>query len=153
MYKLSENKLTDFLYTGSQLMTKEGNTFKYVTKLKELYQFYDIANEEEVYFTLSEVKNLYGIEPLYYFCEFAAGENTLNCNEWQAVEGQQYMQLDAWEAVCGACDGLEGDNMSEAEKDKFMLKLWRTDNILVGIFGIDEIKEICCGNYEPWKEL
>ena len=86
--------------------------------------------------------------PLYYFCEFNTGDN----QEWQAVNGQRYMRLDAWEAVCGAYDALEIDCMSEEERNSIMLKLWNTDDHLVGIFDIKEIEEICAGNYEPWKE-
>lgn len=92
---------------------------------------------------------MYGKEPLYYFCEFVIGDN----QEYQAINGQRYMQLDAWEAVCGAYDALEIDLMSEEEKNLIMLKLWDTNNRLVGTFDIKEIEEICAGNYEPWEEM
>lgn len=153
MYKLSENKLTDFLYTGSQLMDKEGSTFEYVAKNNRLHILENMETGEQEYFTTAELRQMYGKEPLYYFCEFASGESTLNCNEWQAIEGQQYMQLDAWEAVCGAYDALDIDYLTEEEKNFIMIKLWDTNNHVIGIFGIKEIEEICAGDYEPWEEV
>lgn len=149
MYRLKENKMDDFLYTGSQLINKEGNTFEYVTKVNQLHILQNIETGEMEQFTTVELRQMYGKEPLYYFCEFVIGDN----REWQTVDGQRYMQLDAWEAVCGAYDALEIDLMSEEEKNLIMLKLWDTNNRLVGTFDIKEIEEICAGNYEPWEEM
>lgn len=152
MYKLKENKIDDFVYSGSQLMNKEGNTFEYVIKNNQLHILQNMETGEMERFTTFELRQMYGKEPLYYFCEFAIGESPLTWGEWQAINGQRYLQLDAWKAVCGAYDALEIDLMPEEEKNLIMLKLWDTDNHLVGIFGTEEIEEICAGNYEPWKE-
>lgn len=149
MYKLKENKIDDFLYIGNQLMNREGNSFEYVAKANHLHILQNMETGEMEYFTTFELRQMYEKEPLYYFCEFVIGDN----QEWQAINGQRYIRLDAWEAVCGAYDALEIDLMPEEEKNRIMLKLWNTDNHLVGIFGIEEIEEICAGNYEPWKEL
>lgn len=148
MYRLKDNKISDFLYPGSQLMNREGNSFEYVAKANQLHILQNMETGEQEYFTTFDLRQMYGKEPLYYFCEFAIGDN----QEWQTINGQRYMQLGAWEAVCGAYDALEIDLMPEKEKKFIMLKLWDTDNYLVGIFGIEEIEEICAGNYEPWKE-
>lgn len=148
MYKLSENKIFDFLYPGSQLMNKEGNSFEYVTQARQLHILQNMETGEMEHFTTFELRQMYGKEPLYYFCEFVIRDK----QEWQIVNGQRYMQLNAWEAVCGAYDALEIDLMPEEEKNLIMLKLWGTGDHLVGIFGIEEIEEICAGNYEPWKE-
>ena len=153
MYRLKDNKIFDFLYPGSQLMNREGNFFEYVAKNNQLHILQNMETGEMEHFTTFELRNMYGKEPLHYFCEFGTGTCPLTCKEWFAVEGQRYMQLDAWEAVCGAYDALEIDLMPEEEKNLIMLKLWGTDNHLVGIFDIKEIEEICAGNYEPWEEL
>lgn len=149
MYRLKENKINGFLYSGSQLINKEGNTFEYVAKANQLHILQNMETGEMERFTTSELRQMYGKEPLYYFCEVG----TKTDEEWFAVEGQRYLHLDAWEAVCGAYDALEIDCMKEEEKNSIMLKLWNTDDHLVGIFDIKEIEEICAGNYEPWKEL
>lgn len=153
MYRLSENKIDDFLYSGSRLIDANGNEFEYVRKLKELYCFYDTANEEEVFFTFSEMRQLYGIAPIYYHCEYSHGKNVCECTEWFPIATQKYMELDAWEAVTGAMDWLEWDYMDEKEKSSIFIKLWRSDNILVGVFDVKEVEAISCGEYEPWKEL
>lgn len=149
MYKLKENKIDDFLYTGSQLMNKEGNTFEYVAKNNQLHLLRNMETGEMERFTTFELRQMYGKKPLYYFCEVG----TKTDEEWFAVEGQRYLHLDAWEAVCGAYDALEVDLMPEEEKNRMMLKLWNTDDHLVGTFDTKEIEEICAGNYEPWKEV
>lgn len=87
-------------------------------------------------------------KPLYYFCEFNTGDN----QEWQTVNGQRYMQLDAWEAVAGAMDWLEWDEMEKEQKELIFIKLWRSDHVLIGIFDAEEIERISYGDYEPWKE-
>ena len=87
-----------------------------------------------------------------YYCEFSHGENSCGCTEWQEVGSQRYLQLSPWDAVAGAMDWLEWDEMEE-EKNSIFIKLWRSDHVLVGIFDADEIEEISCGNYEPWEKL
>lgn len=153
MYKLSENKISGFLYSGSQLMDKEGHTLEFIAKCNRLYLFYDIDEEEDRYLTHQEIKKLYGIAPRYYYCEFAHGKNSCSCKEWQEIGSQRYLQLPAWEAVAGAMDWLKWDEMEEEEKESIFIKLWRSDHILIGIFSTEEIEEISCGEYEPWGEL
>ena len=149
MYRLKENKINDFLYTGSQLMNREGNNFEYVTKANQLHILQNMETGEMEHFTTFELRQMYGKKPLYYFCEFVIGNN----QEWQTIDGQRYMQLDAWNAVVGAMDWLEWDEMEEEEKESIFIKLWRSDHVLIGIFDADEIEEISCGNYEPWEEM
>lgn len=96
-----------------------------------------------------KIEENYIKEPLYYFCEFVIGDN----QEWQAIDGQRYMQLDAWEAVCGAMEWLEWDEMDEKEKESIFIKLWRSDHVLIGIFDAEEIEKISRGDSEPWKEV
>ena len=149
MYRLKENKINDFLYTGSQLMNREGNNFEYVTKANQLHILQNMETGEMEHFTTFELRQMYGKKPLYYFCEFVIGNN----QEWQTIDGQRYMQLDAWDAVVGAMDWLEWDEMEESAKASIFIKLLDSENNIVGIFDADEIEEISCGNYEPWEKL
>lgn len=149
MYRLKENKINDFLYTGSQLMNREGNNFEYVTKANQLHILQNMETGEMEHFTTFELRQMYGKKPLYYFCEFVIGNN----QEWQTIDGQRYMQLDAWDAVVGAMDWLEWDEMEESAKASLFIKLLDSENNIVGTFDADEIEEISCGNYEPWEKL
>lgn len=149
MYKLKENKIDDFLYTGSQLMNREGNNFEYVTKVNQLHVLQNMETGEMERFTTSELRQMYGKKPLYYFCEFVIGNN----QEWQTIDGQRYTQLDAWEAVAGAMEWLEWDEMDENEKESVFIKLRRSDHVLIGIFDAEEIEKISRGDSEPWKEV
>lgn len=153
MYRFPKSKIDDYLYPGSRLIDANGNEFEYVRKLKELYCFYDTANEEEVFFTFSEVRQLYGITPIYYHCEYSHGENVCECTEWHPIASQNYMQLDAWESVAGAMEFLNWDEMEEEEKNTIFIQLWNSNDILVGVFDSKEVEAISCGEYEPWKEL
>ena len=130
-------------------MNREGNNFEYVTKANQLHILQNMETGEMEHFTTFELRQMYGKKPLYYFCEFVIGNN----QEWQTIDGQRYMQLDAWNAVVGAMDWLEWDEMEEEEKESIFIKLWRSDHVLIGIFDADEIEEISCGNYEPWEEM
>lgn len=153
MYKLSGNKIFNYLYPNSRLINNEGHVLEYVTKCNQLYLLYDTDEEEEIYYTFTEMRQLWGVKPAYYYCEFSHGENSCSCEEWQEVGSQRYLQLPAWDAVVGAMDWLEWDEMEEEEKNSIFIKLWRSDHVLVGIFNADEIAEISCGNYEPWEKL
>jgi len=93
------------------------------------------------------------MRPVYYYCEFSRDENLCNNSNWQNIPLQQHMKLDGWEAVAGACDWLEWDDMEENEKETIFFQLWRTDGTLIGIFDAYEITGIMAGEYEPWKEL
>ena len=88
-----------------------------------------------------------------YYCEFSHGENSCSCQEWQEVGSQRYLQLSPWDAVVGAMDWLEWDEMEESAKASIFIKLLDSENNIVGIFDADEIEEIGCGNYEPWEKL
>ena len=149
MYKLKENRIDDFLYTGSQLMNKEGNTFEYVAKNNQLHILRNMETGEMEEFTTFELRNMYAKEPLYYCCEFVIGDN----QEWQTVNGQRYMQLDAWDAVVGAMEWLNWDYMEESEKAGIFIKLLDSKNNIMGIYDADELEKISYGAYEPWKEV
>lgn len=153
MYKLSGNKLNDFLYPGSRLINNEGHLLEYVTKCNQLYLLYDTDEEEEIYYTFTEMRQLSGIKPAYYYCEFSHGENSCGCTEWQEVGSQRYLQLPAWDAVAGAMDWLGWDEMEKEKKELIFIKLWRSDHVLIGIFDADELEKISYGDYEPWEEL
>ena len=148
MYRLKENKINDFLYTGSQLMNQEGNFFEYVTKANQLHILQNMETGEMEHFTTFELRQMYGKKPLYYFCEFVIGNN----QEWQTIDGQRYMQLGAWDAVAGAMDWLEWDEMEESAKASIFIKLLDSENNIVGIYDANELKKISYGDCEPWKE-
>lgn len=152
MYRLKENKMDDFLYTGSWLMNKEGNTFEYVAKNNQLYILRNMETGEMERFTYCELRQMYGKKPVYYYCEFSHGENLCTCEEWQEAGSQRYLQLPAWESVAGAMDWLKWDEMEEEEKNSIFIKLWRSDHVLVGIFDAEELEKISYGEYEPWEE-
>lgn len=145
MYKLLYNKLTDFLYTGSQLMDKEGNFFEYVTEGNQCHILQNMETGEMERFTTSELRKMYGKEPnpICYKCEFTHGEGVTNCEPWQGVPGCS--SSDAWEAVVGAMEWLEWDNMEESEKANIFVRLWDSENNIVGIYDADELEKISYG--------
>lgn len=145
MYRLKDNKVSDFLYPGSCLMNKEGNTFEYVTKYNQLYALQNMETEELEYFTWFELRQMYGKEPnpVYYTCEFTHGENVVNCEEWQTVP--ECKSSDAWEVVTGALEWLEWDYMEESEKANIFVRLWDSENNIVGIYDADELEKISYG--------
>lgn len=145
MYKLSENKLADFLYTGSQLMNKEGNSFEYVTKNNQLHILQNMETGGMEHFTTSELRKMYGkeINPVYYMCDFTHGENVTNCEPWQAVPSAKYK--DVWECVIGALEWLEWDEMEESEKASIFIRLWDSENNTVGVYDADELEKISYG--------
>lgn len=153
MYRLKENKINDFLYTGSQLMNREGNNFEYVTKANQLHILQNMETGEMERFTTSELRQMYGKEPnpVWYWCKFTHGENVTNCEPWQTVPGGKHK--DAWDAVVGAMEWLEWDEMEESAKASIFIELLDSENIIVGIYDADELKKISCGDYEPWEEL
>ena len=77
-----------------------------------------------------------------YYCEFSHGENSCGCTEWQEVGSQRYLQLSPWDAVAGAMDWLEWDEMEEEEKNSIFIKLWRSDHVLVGILMPTKLKKL-----------
>lgn len=153
MYRLKDNKIHDFLYAGSYLMDKNGNSFEYVTKNNKLHLLQNMETGEMERFTTSELRQMYGKEPnpIWYWCEFSHGENVTNCEPWQTVWG--CCSSDAWECVIGALEWLEWDYMEESEKASIFIKLWDSENNIVGIYDADELEKISYGEYEPWKEL
>lgn len=145
MYRLKDNKVSDFLYPGSCLMNKEGNTFEYVAQYNRLYTLQNMETEELEYFTWFELLNMYGKEPnpVWYRCEFTHGEGITNCEPWQTVWGCR--SSDAWECVTGALEWLEWDYMEESEKSNIFIKLLNSENNIVGIYDADELEKISYG--------
>lgn len=145
MYKLKENKIDDFLYAGSQLMNREGNTFEYVTKARQLHILQNMETEEMEHFTTFELRQMYGKEPnpVWYKCEFTHGENVTNCEPWQTIWGCR--SSGAWYAVTGALEWLEWDYMKESEKASIFIKLLDSENNIVGIYDADELEKISYG--------
>lgn len=145
MYKLKENKIDDFIYSGSQLMNREGNFFEYVTEGNQCHILQNMETGELEYFTWFELRNMYGKEPnpIYYKCEFTHGEGVMNCEPWQAVWGCR--SSDAWECVTGALEWLEWDEIEESEKSNIFIKLLDSENNIVGIYDADELEKISYG--------
>ena len=153
MYRLKENKMDDFTYPGSQLTNREGNFFEYVAKNNQLHILRNMETGEMEEFTTFELRNMYGKEPnpVWYKCEFTHGENIINCNPWQPVPSAKY--TDAWEAVVGALEWIEWDEMEESAKASIFIKLLDSENNIVGIYDANELKKISYGDCEPWKEI
>lgn len=145
MYKLKENKINDFLYTGSQLMNKEGNNFEYVAKNNQLHILQNMETGEMEHFTTFELRQAYGKEPnpVWYRCEFTHGENDTNCEPWQPVWGCR--SSSAWDCVVGALEWIEWDYMEESEKTNIFVRLWDSENNIVGIYDADELEKISYG--------
>ena len=145
MYKLLYNKLTDFLYPGSQLMSREGNFFEYITEGNQCHILQNMETGEREYFTTAELRKMYGKEPnpIYYKCEFTHGEGVMNCEPWQAIPTSKLS--DAWETVTGALEWLEWGEIKESEKSNIFIKLLDSENNIVGIYDADELEKISSG--------
>ena len=145
MYRLKDNKVSDFLYPGSQLMNREGNSFEYVVKNNHLHILQNMETGEMEKFTIFELRNMYGKEPnpVWYRCEFTHGEGVTNYEPWQAVPTLKLSN--AWETIVDALEWLEWDEMEESEKSNIFIKLLDSENNIVGIYDVDELEKISYG--------